>query len=207
MNLPSHIKILELERYSIIELSDVKEAYKRLQKIWHPDLHVGKVTLEEAKTRATQINNAYEVISEQIENSGDISNHHEAFINEDLGPDFTPKHSWNRRAFTPGFPDETVFEIFVKSSNILSIGYNPYTEKLYVKFQDNAVYEYRKVSMSIFDELLNAESHGKYAHRNIFSTFDYRRCTESNKKYTGPVIEEKPKFFLTHPPPLTLRLD
>lgn len=196
MKLSAHINILELGTYSTIESSDVKTAYRRLQKIWHPDLHVGKDTLEEAKTKAPQINDAYEVITEHLEKHGNISNHQNAFSFKNIEHDFTPKHSWNKRSFTPGFPDDTVFEIFVKSSNILSIGYNPYTEKLYVKFQDNSVYEYNKVPMSIFDELFSAESHGKYAHRNIFSTYDYRRCTEPNRKYKGPVINGKTNTLL-----------
>ena len=69
-----------------------------------------------------------------------------------------------------------MFEVFVKSSNILSVGYSRETRILYIKFHDGTVYRYFGVQQGTFDELLGASSHGSYAHGNIYNRFRYERC-------------------------------
>jgi hypothetical protein len=198
MTLSASLATLELTTSGLIEMPEVKTAHRRLQKIWHPDLHIGKETLLAAHEKAVSINNAYELITEHIELHGPIRNvvSKETFQPENKAT-YPPKHRWNDRQFTPGFPDETVFEVFVKSSNLLSIGYNPNTKKLYVKFQNNSVYEYTDVPDYVFYRFLNAESHGKFAYAEIYNGFAYRCCTEPNHSYKGPTIGKSAKLYLT----------
>jgi len=198
MTLSSSLKTLELDSLQLVEIINVKTSYRRLQKTWHPDLHIGKSTLEIARVRAVAINNAYEIVTEHIENYGPIKNGaKKTNVSNENVSSTKPMHRWKNTVYTPGFPNETVFEIFVKSSNLLSTGYNPIGKKLFIKFHDNSVYEYFDVPITVFDNLLNAESHGKFAHREIYYKFKYRRCTEENKKYKGPSKGKEVKFYLT----------
>ena len=55
--------------YDVLEISenaseeDIKQAYRNLIKIWHPDLHPGD---ENAAIKTRAINEAYEVLSDPI---------------------------------------------------------------------------------------------------------------------------------------------
>lgn len=50
----------------------------------------------------------------------------------------------------------------VSSSNIASIGYDPGTQTLEVEFLDGSVYQYHNVSLSVYESLMSASSHGHY---------------------------------------------
>ncbi|HBB38225.1 MAG: hypothetical protein UV82_C0014G0031 [Candidatus Magasanikbacteria bacterium GW2011_GWD2_43_18] len=63
----------------------------------------------------------------------------------------------------------------VQSSNLAAIGYDPLTETLEVEFTDGSVYEYKNVSQFIYDELMNASSHGSYFNREISKSFPYEK--------------------------------
>jgi len=70
----------------------------------------------------------------------------------------------------------------ISSSNLESAGYDPTENLLYIVFSEKrntprTMYRYMNVSESEFNELMNAESQGKYFHRNIRNT----------KQYTGPI--------------------
>lgn len=61
----------------------------------------------------------------------------------------------------------------VQSSDIQSIGYAPESCVLEVAFLSGGIYQYDGVPAYVFEELMSAESHGKYfaAHiKNVFST-------------------------------------
>src|SRR5262245_34105974 len=75
-----------------------------------------------------------------------------------------------------GFPDPAVMEVFLKSSNIISTAHSRTTRTLYIKFTGNVVYRYFGVTEALFEEFLNARSHGKFAHRDIYSRFRQERC-------------------------------
>jgi DnaJ-class molecular chaperone len=48
-------------------MDEVKQAYKKLVKQWHPDLFVGKLgQLQQAQEKMRQINEAYALLSESI---------------------------------------------------------------------------------------------------------------------------------------------
>jgi hypothetical protein len=65
--------------------------------------------------------------------------------------------------------------IEVQSSNLESIGYDPETEILKIKFLNSSVYEYKNVSQVIYDALMNAPSHGSYFNREIRNNFPYEK--------------------------------
>lgn len=55
----------------------------------------------------------------------------------------------------------------VKSSNLASIGYDAASEILEVEFNHGGVYQYSDVPENIYEELMNASSHGQYFDENI----------------------------------------
>lgn len=63
----------------------------------------------------------------------------------------------------------------VNSSNIASIGYDEDSSTLEIEFDNGAVYQYFDVPFSIYDNLMGADSHGKYLAQNIKGKFRYVR--------------------------------
>ncbi|RTZ01966.1 KTSC domain-containing protein [Flavobacterium sp. GSP27] len=55
----------------------------------------------------------------------------------------------------------------VESSNLASIGYDAENEILEVQFKHGGVYQYFDVPENVYEELMNADSHGQYFDRNI----------------------------------------
>ena len=55
----------------------------------------------------------------------------------------------------------------VASSNLQCVGYDETTRTLTIEFRNGSVYEYADVPPEVHDELMHAESHGKYFHRQI----------------------------------------
>jgi hypothetical protein len=56
----------------------------------------------------------------------------------------------------------------VESSNLLSIGYDPQASILEIEFVSNGeVWQYYDIPSNIFEELITADSKGRYFHRNI----------------------------------------
>jgi hypothetical protein len=55
----------------------------------------------------------------------------------------------------------------VESSNIASIGYDAENEILEIEFNHDLIYQYFDVPENVYDELINANSHGQYFDRNI----------------------------------------
>lgn len=62
----------------------------------------------------------------------------------------------------------------VNSSNIDSIGYA--SDELHIRFKrTNALYAYYGVPSSVYIELMNAPSHGKYFAKHIKGVYPYQR--------------------------------
>lgn len=55
----------------------------------------------------------------------------------------------------------------VESSNLASIGYDAENEILEIEFNHGGVYQYFDVPENVYEELMNADSHGQYFDRNI----------------------------------------
>ena len=90
-------------------------------------------------------------------------------------------YTYEGKSFATGFPDPDVFEVFVKSSHIVSIGYAKSQRVLYVKFFRRGsrrcdVYRYFDVPEEVFNAFMEAESKGEYAHRAIYNRYPYERC-------------------------------
>lgn len=56
----------------------------------------------------------------------------------------------------------------VKSSNIDAVTYDEDSGLLEIEFNNGASYEYSDVPMYVYDELISADSKGKYANQNIY---------------------------------------
>ena len=171
----------ELNLTGHIDERSVKTAYRAQMRIHHPDKHYGddgqyKLATEKSKA----INGAYLNLSELIEATGPLGEvpAHTAAVprQRPARPHSEPRHVYRERRFTPGFPDPAVFEMFVKSSNILSVGYSVPNRVIYIKFHDGSVYRYDEVPRSAFDSLLQSDSLGRYAHKNIYNKYRYARC-------------------------------
>jgi hypothetical protein len=63
----------------------------------------------------------------------------------------------------------------VNSSNLASIGYDSENEILEVEFKHGGVYQYLNVPEDIFNELMNAPSHGVYFSANIRNDYEYSK--------------------------------
>ncbi|HLY26913.1 MAG TPA: KTSC domain-containing protein [Aggregatilineales bacterium] len=55
----------------------------------------------------------------------------------------------------------------ITSSNLAAIGYDPHTKTLEVEFKNGMIYQYDRVPVDIYAELMNADSHGSYFARNV----------------------------------------
>ncbi len=69
---------------------DIKAAYRKLARKWHPDLHTGKKKKDEAEEKFKQINEAYEVLS----NPENRSKYDRLGKNWRNGDNFTPPPEW-----------------------------------------------------------------------------------------------------------------
>ena len=66
-------------------------------------------------------------------------------------------------------------KIYVASSNIRTIGYSPAEAILEIEFLKGEIYQYYDVPQFEFDNLMEAESKGKYANQNIYKVYKYVR--------------------------------
>ncbi len=64
--------------------------------------------------------------------------------------------------------------ISVTSSNILAVGYDKETTTLYITFKSNKTYLYDRVPASVYEELMAADSVGKYFNQFIKNNYGVR---------------------------------
>lgn len=154
--------------------SELRASYKKLIRQWHPDRYPsGSQQQAEATEKAKDINVAYECLSDYLEACGGIYRP----VHPSAGwAGAAPKRTYEGQPYTIGFPDPSVTEIFLRSSHIVSTGYNRVTSTLYIKFSGMAVYRYFAVSEQVFEAFLGASSHGTFAHRNIYRRHRQERC-------------------------------
>lgn len=65
--------------------------------------------------------------------------------------------------------------IYVESSMITSIGYDPQTATLEIEFKSGAVWQYRDFSENEWYEFRSSDSKGKFFHSNIKNKFNEDR--------------------------------
>jgi hypothetical protein len=84
----------------------------------------------------------------------------------------------------------------VKSSNIDAVSYDPGTRILSIRFHGSGVYHYMDVPEYIIDEMIQAESVGKYFIQNVKGKYSFEKeskicpkCGGEMKivKGTGPI--------------------
>lgn len=63
----------------------------------------------------------------------------------------------------------------VVSSNVAEVGYDPATMTLEVAFHSGSVYQYFDVPESLYQEMLHAESVGRFLHEQIKSSYRYAK--------------------------------
>lgn len=61
----------------------------------------------------------------------------------------------------------------IVSSNISEVGYDDEQKELFVKFNSGKTYQYYDVLAEVFDDFLQADSHGKYFNANIRNAYAY----------------------------------
>ena len=61
----------------------------------------------------------------------------------------------------------------VESSNLASVGYDEKTKTLEIQFNHGGIYEYYNVDKRVYEELMKADSHGRYFYYNIRDDYDY----------------------------------
>lgn len=65
--------------------------------------------------------------------------------------------------------------IAVESSNLASVGYDEATKTLEIQFHSGGIYQYDDVEKEVYDELMNADSKGRYFLHEIKGAYSYRR--------------------------------
>lgn len=63
----------------------------------------------------------------------------------------------------------------VESSNIESIGYDSKSQTLEIEFLNGSIYQYFDVPERMYNELMSADSHGKYLNANIKGVYRYSK--------------------------------
>lgn len=65
----------------------------------------------------------------------------------------------------------------VTSSNIASIGYDESAQTLEIEFRDGGIYQYYDVPKEVYEEFINAGSHGKYFHAHIRDEYPHSKIS------------------------------
>ena len=154
----------------------LKNAYRRQIQKWHPDKFQITQDILSATEKVKRINESFSVLSEFLDG---YSSKYDVDWPEKSESEFAkPKYVYEKAVFTPGFPDKNVFEHFVKSSNIISIGYRKDQRTLYVKFKTGKVYKYFDVDESVFSKFLATESPGRFRNRYVDQyRYEFVKCS------------------------------
>ncbi len=162
-----------LELPEVPSLPELKSAYKKLIKQWHPDRFHSDARLERlAQQKAKKINEAYRYLVQVV---GEGSSPTEAKEWQGVPNPYHTRHRYTWQRYTPGFPDPHVLEIFLDSSHIVSAGYDRERQILYLKFLGNEIFLYYDVPEYVYYDFMYAESHGRYALKYIYPRFRYKK--------------------------------
>ena len=69
----------------------------------------------------------------------------------------------------------TLTRVSVVSSNIAEVAYSSLRCSMVIKFNSGVDYEYDAVPQQVFEEMIGADSVGKYFHANVRGVFNYKR--------------------------------
>ena len=65
--------------------------------------------------------------------------------------------------------------IAITSTSMISIGYDATAEILEIEFMKGGAYQYSGVPESVYDEMMNSDSKGKYYHANINKKYPFSK--------------------------------
>lgn len=68
----------------------------------------------------------------------------------------------------------------VESSQIHSVGYDPESKRLHVKFHSGGTYEYHGVEPATHDGLMKADSVGKFFHANVRNVHAHKKLEQQS---------------------------
>jgi hypothetical protein len=63
----------------------------------------------------------------------------------------------------------------VDSSNVISVGYDNSTRTLEVEFKGGSIYQYFDVPINEYEQLVSADSIGKYIATNIKGNYSFKK--------------------------------
>jgi hypothetical protein len=63
--------------------------------------------------------------------------------------------------------------MLVKSSNLISVGYDSASKTLEIEFQSGKTYQYYGVPESVYQDLMTASSKGQFVHDHIYNEYDF----------------------------------
>lgn len=66
----------------------------------------------------------------------------------------------------------------VESSNISAVGYDMNFGSLIVEYKSGMKYQYKNVPYELYENLLKAESKGRFVNENVKGKFEYNRLVE-----------------------------
>jgi hypothetical protein len=66
-----------------------------------------------------------------------------------------------------------VDRISVSSSKVNSVGYDPENQVLEIEFNNGSIHHYHSVSVHIYNDLLNANSVGRYLNQYVRNSYSY----------------------------------
>lgn len=75
------------------------------------------------------------------------------------------------------FQNSVSKRIPVESEYLASIGYDSSNQVLEIEFQRGEIYRYQDVPATVYADLMNAKSHGKYFNSNIKDIYPYQKLT------------------------------
>jgi len=64
-------------------------------------------------------------------------------------------------------------KILVKSSNLISVGYDAATKVMEIEFKTGSTYQYIAVPQGVYQGLMTASSKGQYLHDHILNQFEF----------------------------------
>lgn len=159
-----------------VSRKQLRSAYRQLMLEWHPDLHHDDPEIQRiAHEKAVAINEAFEYLSARLDACDPIVMTYAEPTTRfrSTATDFSRS---SQSARSDGFADNSVFEVFVRSSNIRSFGYARTARILYIKFHRGSTYRYFDVPELVFRQFLAAESKGRFANRFIYHSYKYEPC-------------------------------
>jgi len=151
---------------------EIRAAYRREIKKWHPDLNPDKIA--EATRRSAELNLAWEI----LRNAYSRKLHDESMC----APKRTATWEQASGSWTQASSSRSAIRVppmvSVVSRCVSQLGHDG-ADRLFVRFRSGGLYVYFGVPTWVFDELMAAESKGRYLIHNIVrGPFQYERLRQ-----------------------------